>query len=208
MKRFQAIYMLPVLAVAIMVSAIAGSSTPVLAQGALKPATIAIIDSRRLFSESKVSDDIRQQLTKVSQQYATEENGVKEKLLKDKDELDKQRGLLVQEAFEEKYNDLKRRADQLNRQADLHQKQINVAQMRANRELQKVLNPIIKQVAEQRGATIILEQSQIVWQADGMDITKSVIDLLDKQLPSLKVQIPTEAEIIEMENQARQGGGQ
>lgn len=206
MKRFQAIYMLPVLAVAIVVSAIAGSTAPVLAQTAIKPASIAIIDSRRLFSESKVSDDIRQQLTKVSQQYATDENGVKEKLLKEKDELDKQRGLLVQEAFEEKYNDLKRRADQLNRQADLHQKQINVAQMRANRELQKVLNPIIKQVAEQRGATIILEQSQIVWQADGLDITKSVIDLLDKQLPSLKVQIPTEAEIIQMENQAQQGG--
>lgn len=208
MKRFQAIYMLPVLAVAIIVSAFAGSSTPALAQGALKPATIAIIDSRRLFSESKVSGDIRQQLTKVSQQYATEENNVKDKLLKEKDELDKQRGLLVQEAFEEKYNDLKRRADQLNRQADLHQKQINVAQMRANRELQKVLNPIIKQVAEQRGASIILEQSQIVWQTDGLDITSAIIELLDKQLPSLKVQIPTEAEIIEMENQARQGGAQ
>ncbi|HEY8352791.1 MAG TPA: OmpH family outer membrane protein [Sphingomonadales bacterium] len=200
--------MLPVLAAAIVVSAIASWTTPALAQGALKPAVIAIIDSRRLFSESKVSEDIRQQLTKVSQQYATEENSEREKVLKEKDELEKQRGLLVQEAFEEKYTDLKRRADQLNRKIDLHQKQLNVAQMRANRELQKVLNPIIKQVAEQRGATLILEQSQIVWQTDGLDITKSVIELLDKQLPSLKVQIPTEAEIIEMENQARQGGGQ
>lgn len=202
MKPFQAIFSIPALAIAVVLSTLSGWSAPAFAQ-ALKPAVIAVIDSRRLLSESKVSVDIRQQLIEVSQKIEGERTAEQDALLKDKDKLDGQRGLLVQEEFERQYNDLKRRADQLNRKADINQKQMNVAQMRANRELQKVLSPIISQVAAKKGATIVLEQSQIVYQVDGLDMTGEVIELLDKQLPSLKVQVPTEAEIIEMEKQAQ-----
>lgn len=173
-----------------------------------KPAVISVIDSRRLFSESLVSKDIRAQLVQMAQTFGVEENSIKEKLLKERDDLEKQRSLMVQEAFEQKFADLQRRANDLNRKADMHQKQLNLAQMRANRELQKVLTPIISQVADKRAATVVLEKAQIVHQAPGLDITTEVIELLDKQLPTLKVQLPTEAEIIELERQAQQQGGQ
>ncbi|MBW7836155.1 MAG: OmpH family outer membrane protein [Sphingomonadales bacterium] len=182
-----------------------GFSTTAQAQ-AMKPAVIIVIDSRRLFSESLVSKDIRSQLTQVSQTFGAEENATKEKLLKEKEDLDKQRALLPQAAYEQKYNELKNRADQLNRKVDLDQKKLNVTQVRANQALQRVLNPIIAQVADKKGATIVLEKAQIIHQAPGLDVTTEVIELLDKQLPSLKVQVPSEAEILELERQAQQGG--
>lgn len=88
---------------------------------------------------------------------------------------------------------------------DLHQKQLNLAQARANRDLQKVLTPIISDVADKKGVTVVLEKAQIVYQTTGLDITTEVIELLDKKLPTLKVQLPTEAEILELERQAQQG---
>ena len=182
-----------------------GFSTTVAAQAA-KPAVIIVIDSRRLFSESLVSKDIRGQLTQVSQTFGAEENATKEKLIKEKEDLDKQRALLPQAAYEQKYNELKNRADQLNRKVDLDQKKLNVTQVRANQALQRVLNPIIAQVADKKGATVVLEKAQIIHQAPGLDVTTEVIELLDKQLPSLKVQVPSEAEILELERQAQQGG--
>lgn len=203
MKPFVQKTILPVVVAATMVGTVVGYTTTAIAQ-TFKPAVIAVVDQRKLFSDSKVSKDIRQQLTTVSQGFATTENTTKDKLLKEKDELDKQRGLLVQEAFEEKYNDLKRRADQLNRQADLHQKQLNVAQVRANQELQQVLMPIISQVSDKKGATIVLEASQVVHVTPGLDITAEIVSLLDQKLPTLKIKLPTEAEIVQMEREAQQ----
>ena len=174
----------------------------------LKPSVIAVIDSRRMFSESLVSKDIRQQLSSISQNFAVDENKVKEDLLAEKDQIDKQKSLMAQEAYEDKYVQLKSRADQLNRKADIHQKQLNVAQVRANRELQRVLTPIIQKIAEKRGATVVLEKAQIVYQQTGLDITTDVIESLDRELPTLKVELPSEAEILEMERQAQSGGGQ
>ena len=203
MKRTLSRFMALVFAALALTSAPHVLSTAALAQA--KPAVIAVIDTRRLFSESLVSKDIRSQLTQIAQTFGAEENGVKEKLLKEKDELDKQRGLLVQEAYEQKYADLQQRAQKLNRQMDLHQKQLNLAQARANRDLQKVLTPIISDVADKKGVTVVLEKAQIVYQTTGLDITTEVIELLDKKLPTLKVQLPTEAEIMELERQAQQG---
>lgn len=170
---------------------------------AAKPAIIAIIDSRRLFSESLVSKNIRDQLMAMNQGLTTKENTTKDALLKEKDELDKQKTLLVQEVFEQKYNQLKQKADKLNRDIEVHRQQMNVAQAKANQELQAVLQPIIGAVAAQRGATMVFEKSQIVWQSAGMDVTTEVIESLDKKLPTLAVKMPTEAEIMQMINDAQ-----
>lgn len=198
-------------AIIVAVAALVGTQVPGAGEAVaqqLKPAVIAVIDSRRLFSESLVSKDIRTQLTAFSQTFAAEENKVKEELLKEKEEIDKQRSLMAQEAYEDRYTQLKARADQLNRQADIHQKQLNVAQVRANRELQRVLTPIIQKVSDKRGATVVLEKAQIVHQQSGLDITTEVIESLDRELPTLKVGLPTETEILEMERQARSGAAQ
>ncbi len=173
---------------------------------AAKPAIVAIIDSRRLFSESLVSKDIRDQLMSLNQSLTAGENVTKEAILKEKDDLERQKSLLVQEAFEEKYNQLKQKADKLNRDIEIHRQQVNVAQAKANKELQRVLQPMIAKIAERKSATMVFEKSQIVWQASGMDITTEVIELLDKELPTLKVQLPSEAEIMELINQAQRQG--
>jgi len=206
MKKLLIIPQILIVLVAISAATGVGSTTASAQQ--LKPAVIAVIDQRRLFSESLVSKDIRQQLTSISQTFASEENKIKEELLKEKDQLDKQKSLMAQEAYEDKYNQLKSRADDLNRKVDIHQKQLNVAQVRANRELQRVLTPIIQKVADSRGATVVLEKAQIVHQQPGLDITTEVIENLDRELPTLKVVVPTEAEILEMERQARAGAAQ
>lgn len=206
MKQFLIIPQTLALLLAILVGANLASGEAEAQQ--LKPAVIVVIDSRRLFSESLVSKDIRQQLTSISQTFASSENKVKEELLKEKESLDKQKSLMAQEAYEDKYSQLKSRADDLNRQADIHQKQLNVGQVRANRELQRVLTPIIQKVSERRGATVVLEKAQIVYQEPGLDVTTEVIEHLDKELPTLKVELPSEAEILEMERQARAGGAQ
>lgn len=181
------------------------ASSDVQAQQA-EPATVAVIDTRRLFSESLVSQDIREQLMEFSQTLDREQSQIRDQLMAEKEELDKQQSLMAPEAFEDRYGQLQQKANDLNRKADVHQKRLNVAQVRANRELQRVLTPIIQKVSDNSGATIVLEKAQIVYQKSGLDITTEVIESLDRELSSLKVELPSEADIAEMERQARQGG--
>lgn len=201
MKRFIRTAMIPAFTVAALMTGTVSLPTVAGAQ-TLKAATVAILDQRRLFSESLVSQDIRKQLTQFSQTFGNEENNTKAALLKEKEDLEKQKPIIGEAVFEQKFTALKGKADQLNRKMDLHQKQLNVAQMRANRELQKVLLPIITQVSDKKGATVVLEKSQVVHSVAGLDLTTEVVELLNKQLPTLKVQLPTEAEIIEIERKA------
>lgn len=191
-------------ALSLLIVAVTGFNAAQAAPVGAKAAVVAIIDSRRLFGESLVSKDIRQQLMALNNSLMTKENATKDALLKEKDELDKQKTVIAQEAYESKYNVLKQKADKLNRDSEIHRQQMNVAQAKANESLQRVLQPIIGKVAEQKGATIVFEKSQLVWQRDSMDITTEVIETLDKQLPTLKVALPTEAEIMQMINQAQQ----
>ncbi|MDA5193775.1 OmpH/Skp family outer membrane protein [Govanella unica] len=201
MKRFIRTAIIPALAVAGLMTAVAGVPSVAGAE-TLKTATIAILDQRRLFSESLVSQDITKQLRQFSQTFGNEENNTKNALLKEKEELEKQRPVIGEAMFEQKFNALRTKADQLNRKMDLHQKQLNVAQMNTNRELQKVLAPIISKLSDSKGANVVLEKSQVVHSTAALDMTTEVIELLNKQLPTLKVTLPTEAEIVDLEKKA------
>lgn len=204
MKRFIRTAIIPAFAAAGLMTSVAVVPTVAGAQ-TLKPATIAVLDQRRLLQDSLVSKDIANQFRTISNGFLTEENNIKNGLMKEKEDLEKQRPIIGEQAFAQKFDALSKKADNFNRKADIHQKQLNVAQARAQRDLNKVLGPIIQQVADGKGATVVLERSQLVHVGAGLDLTTEVMERLNKQLPTLKVSLPTEAEILEMENKARAG---
>lgn len=52
------------------------------------------------------------------------------------------------------------------------------------------LNPIINQVAQQRGATIAMDAGSTIWNAPTVDVTDAVLALLNTQLPSVSTTAP------------------
>jgi outer membrane protein len=181
-------------------SSFAAASAPA---SAAKSAVVSIVDSRRINSESMVSKDIRDQLMAINTSMTTKETATRDGLIKERDDLEKQKTVIAQEAYEAKYNALKKKAEGFNREAEIHRQQLNVAQGKAYQAVGNVVLPIVRRVAERKGATIVFEKSQVVWASGGMDITTEVIEALDKELPTYKITLPTEAEVLQLINEAQ-----
>jgi Skp family chaperone for outer membrane proteins len=52
------------------------------------------------------------------------------------------------------------------------------------------LNPIVNQVAQQRGATIAVDAGSTIWNAPTLEVTDGVLALLNTQLPSVSTVAP------------------
>ena len=58
---------------------------------------------------------------------------------------------------------------------------------KATIEVMKVLEPILAAYAEQNQIAFIIEQKSIVVGKNDFDVTKDIIEELDKKLPSIKI---------------------
>jgi Skp family chaperone for outer membrane proteins len=58
--------------------------------------------------------------------------------------------------------------------------------------MDEVMFEVIGQLAAEQGYTLILRTDQLMLAADPLLITKTVVDRLNKKLPSLKVPDPTQ----------------
>ena len=49
------------------------------------------------------------------------------------------------------------------------------------------LKPILEEISNEKGITILLEKNSVLLNAESMDITKDALKTLDKEFPSIKV---------------------
>ena len=60
---------------------------------------------------------------------------------------------------------------------------------KARNEILQGIKPILEDISKELGVTVILEKNSVLLSATNMDITKSVIKKLNKELPKVKVSI-------------------
>ena len=54
-------------------------------------------------------------------------------------------------------------------------------------DILNALKPILEEISNEKGITILLEKQSALLNADGMDITEEALKKLNKELPKLKV---------------------
>ena len=60
---------------------------------------------------------------------------------------------------------------------------------KSRNEILQGIKPILEDISKELGVTVILEKNSVLLSATNMDITKSVIKKLNKELPKVKVSI-------------------
>jgi len=160
------------------------------AQSAKLPsAVIAVIDTQKIRSDSLAGKDFSRQVEVIQAEFQSKYGKISDQLKQEEADLQRQQTVLAPAAFETKRNAFAAKYQQA--QADLQEEQrkINLAISKANNELSRALLPIFQRVTQARGATILVERSQIVLPAPQLDITDEVISSLDKVLPSVDVKV-------------------
>ena len=91
------------------------------------------------------------------------------------------------EEFSEKLNALREKAAEYQKQRREKFEGINEKRNKATVEVMKELEPILAAYAEQNQIAFIIEQKSIVVGKNDFDVTKDIIEELDKKLPSIKI---------------------
>ena len=64
---------------------------------------------------------------------------------------------------------------------------INLKRNNATSEVMKSLNPILSEYAEKNNIAVMLEKKSIVIGKNEFDVSKAIIEELDKKLPTIKL---------------------
>lgn len=146
---------------------------------------IGIVDIDEIQRESQASKALLVQLNKYRQEFQQESVAEDKALRATQQEIEQQRKTLTPEALTEKARafDLSVAEFQRKDQARRHalEKSFNMAMGK----VQQAMYEATRKVATEHGANIILPRGQVLLFADQMNMTKEIIALMDRALPTV-----------------------
>jgi outer membrane protein len=152
-----------------------------------KPIKIAIIDIDAIRLHAAVVKDIRSQIVKFRKLYQATIQKEEEELRNANQELARKRSILSPEAFAEERRKFEQHLTGVQRMVQTRKQDLDKAQGDAMSKVEGILNGIVLEMAKEKGFDLILRKNQTVLGAKSLHITKEVLELLDKKLPSLEL---------------------
>jgi len=170
----------------------AGWTGITLAQGApFPPAVVLTINSNRIQAESLVGQDVTRQVQALQAKFQDEIKKMQTTLQQEAQLLQAQRGSLPAAEFQRRGQALQQQSQEYKRQAQQKQADLQRTLRLAENEMDRSLRPIIRKIMTSKGANFVLDQSQIALANDSIDITASVVEELNKTLPTLTIDTGT-----------------
>ena len=160
-----------------------------LVQAAEFPNTsLAIIDINLLLNESKVAINADKQIAEINTEVQEKLSKEEKLLIDEQKELIEAQNIMAPEAFEEKRIDYEKKVQdfQISSQNTLIKLDKTIADVR--NEIIGEIQPILEEIAKEKGITVILEKGTVWLNADNMDVTKLVMKKLDKNFSKIKVE--------------------
>jgi Skp family chaperone for outer membrane proteins len=153
---------------------------------------VVILNLAAVMGASQVGQNVGQQIQALAEQAKTELSGEAKQLQTEAASIAKlpeaERGARAA-AFAPKQDAFRQRAQQ-------REAQVRGAFAKAQNEISKVLEPILRQVTTAHGANLVLDRRATAGLADpSLDITEEVVKALNAKLPSYTVSLPTPQEM-------------
>ena len=181
MKFFKTLLLLPVL--------VAGFAAPSMAQDV----NIAVFNEERVLRESAVGQHIATRMQAIGQEIQAEMQAMNAPIQQETDRLNAEVSSMTPQAVQER-PDLMQRIQTLSQQTQqleverrVRQQEVAATQRQAMAPVYQILQPILEEVVEQRGIDILVDRSNLVFASERVDITDSVIEILNQRLPSVTV---------------------
>ena len=154
-------------------------------------AKVAILDVQRILRESSATVSIKDQIKRQSQIYQDEIAKQEKELRAAAEELAGQRAILSAEAFARKQGEFKSRGASVEKGVRTRMRELDQARNTAIKEVERTLDRVVSEIAEQRGLNLILSRvrarSVVLYAHTDLNITDEVLRRLNERLPSVKV---------------------
>ena len=153
----------------------------------LEPVSLAVVDFRGVLAKSEAARNIRSAVDEKRQELRQYFLEVENNLRDEQKNLSKKRSLVTAEAFEQRARNLKEKAQSAQKLAQTSNQKLKKSFDQAMDQVQKELLRIVAEVAEETGVGVVLFRSAIVIAVKKLDISKEVLQRLNKKLPEVKV---------------------
>jgi outer membrane protein len=153
-----------------------------LGQNAVDPAKIGVIDVERILEESAAGKMVIEELKKLQEEKRAALLTKKEALDQLRQRYTESRLTLAEDKLAEMEKQLEDMAIDMQRAQDDAQREMQKSQTEAFGQIETRVMPIIEQVGQELGFTLIFNkyQSGLLFAADGVDITDVVIQRFDQ----------------------------
>lgn len=158
--------------IAVVAVLIATAAVPAAAQS-----KVAVIDVQRVVTESDPGKEALRKLKELSDQKVQEGQALQQEVNTLRDQLNKQRFTLSEDKLQDLSKQIEDRSIALQRFEDDAQRELNEARRRTLGALEERIMPVINEIGQERGLTLIFNkyQSGLVYADQAVDITDDVI---------------------------------
>jgi Skp family chaperone for outer membrane proteins len=150
----------------------------------------AVLDVQKILRSAKAVKSIRDQITAYGTAFEKEIEKEREKLRKGNQELARQRTILAPEAFAQKRREFEQQVVEVQRMVQKRQRDLDKSRTVAMAKVNKSYIDIVTKLANERELFMIIRKGQTAFANPSLDVTKEVLDLLNKKQPTVKVEKP------------------
>lgn len=187
MKYFNAV----LFSVALSILGLTASASQLLAQEAQPNQNvvlrIAVIDVDSIRRAAAVVNDIGAQITKYRDAFQADINKEEEKLRAAQQELKRQESVLAGDAYEQSRQKFSQQVSEVQFMVQQKKQDLENAQVEAMRKVEVALNQIIDALVKEENLHLVLRREPVIFFNEGLDITKIVLERLDKAMPGMKI---------------------
>jgi Skp family chaperone for outer membrane proteins len=143
---------------------------------------VCIFSVENALGGSTVGRYVGSRMQQIVAQVNAELNGEKASLDTDAKSLDARRTTMDQGAFEQQAAGLQVRANALQRKAQLRDREVQATEQKAENRVYVEMEPLIRQVYQQRSCSLLLQRAGVVIANPAMDITPQVVTALNARI--------------------------
>ena len=149
--------------------------------------SIGVIDINKILADANAAVKAAEEIEEIAIEIENEIKLSDEEIIKEQNSLIESQSIMAPEAFESKRNEYENKVQKYNNERQSKLMKIDELIAVSRNEILSAMKPILEEVSNEKGITIILEKASIMLNAEKMDITNEVLKKLNKSLPTIKV---------------------
>ena len=175
-----------------------------MAMTAAAQSNILVVDRAKVFNDSEVGKHVARQLetiaTTMNSELDSQELSVKstaqalnndvkslQAQLQGKSQQEVMQTVSARPDLEQKYKDYISGVKKVQGESQIKKIELEITQQKAMMEVMKKMNAIIDTVAVERGASVVLDKSNVIYTSPSVDITSTVLSRLNSQATRIPV---------------------
>ena len=136
---------------------------------------ILIINQDRIFAESQPGTKANSDFEDEARTLAAENARIEAELIEEEGALTEERATLTTPEFREKADAFDARVQRIRAEQDQKAREIQASRDAARQALIQEAGDLIREIALERGALVVMDQRSVILSADAIDITDAVI---------------------------------